>query len=262
MTPLLGAVFVASLAGSLHCAGMCGGLVVFYAGTDPSPGWLRMLTHAVYNGGRLFGYAILGAAAGALGGAVNVAGSMAGLQRVAMPIAGAVMILWGVGALLHIKGVRLFATTAGSGRFSNVVRRLFSVVARRPPIVRALAVGGLSAILPCGWLWAFVITAAGTGAPLSGALVMAVFWAGSVPILLAVGLGAQAAVMPLGRHAPTLTAVLLVVLGVVAVVRRPPTSATILPKLTDRAVTAEQVEQLDSQDMPCCEDEVEDNAEK
>ena len=32
---LLGTVFMASLAGSLHCAGMCGGFVAFYSGNDP-----------------------------------------------------------------------------------------------------------------------------------------------------------------------------------------------------------------------------------
>lgn len=215
-----------------------------------------MTTHAVYNLGRLTGYAVLGAAAGAVGGAVDLAGSMAGLQRLAMPIAGVVMILWGIGALLRIKGVKLFAHSTSSGRFGKVVRQAFSVVAKRPPIIRAAAVGGLSAVLPCGWLWAFVITAAGTADPFAGLLVMAVFWAGTVPVLLAIGFGAQTAVMPLGRHAPMLTAILLVVLGVIAIVRRPETSSMILPKVADKAITTvEQVEELDSDSMPCCEDE-------
>jgi len=256
MTALLGTVFFASLAGSLHCAGMCGPLVVFYAGSDSSPGWMRLASHAVYNGGRLIGYAAIGAAAGAVGGAVNVAGSMAGLQRLAMPVAGAVMILWGLAALLRLRGIRLLGGPATGGTGSAAVRHAFSVVSKKPPMVRAAAIGGLSAVLPCGWLWAFVITAAGTAGPLPGALVMAVFWLGTVPILVAVGLGAQTALMPLRRHAPALTAVLLVVLGVMAIVRRPETSSLILPKITEGAVvTSEQVQQLDADEMPCCDGE-------
>jgi sulfite exporter TauE/SafE len=256
MTALLGAVLVASLAGSLHCAGMCGPLVAFYAGADASRGSARGLAHAVYNGGRLLGYLALGAIAGALGGALDLAGSLAGIQRLAAPLAGALMILWGVGAILHLKGVRVLPAGSRDGSLATIVRAAFGRVGRRPPVVRALAVGLLSALLPCGWLWAFVLAAAGAGTPVAGAAVMAAFWLGTVPILLAVGLGAQAAALPFRRHAPLLTAVLLVVIGVVAIVRRPDTTLSIFSKVEAKAAaTAEQVDSLDAGEMPCCGDE-------
>ncbi|RLE25494.1 MAG: hypothetical protein DRJ65_07625, partial [Acidobacteria bacterium] len=129
---------------------MCGGLVVFYSGTDATKGAQRLIAHGVYNAGRLIGYLLLGAAAGAIGGVINLAGSLAGLQRIAMPIAGVMMILWGLGAIAQIRGVKFFKSTAGSGKFSQMVRRAFGVVARRPPAIRAAAVGLLSALLPCG----------------------------------------------------------------------------------------------------------------
>jgi sulfite exporter TauE/SafE len=94
VTPLLLTVLVASLAGSLHCAGMCGGFVAFYAGSDPSTGGRRALIHAAYNGARLIGYATLGIAAGSIGQALDLAGSMAGFQRLAAPVAGVTMIVW------------------------------------------------------------------------------------------------------------------------------------------------------------------------
>jgi hypothetical protein len=46
-------VLGASLVGSLHCAGMCGGLVAFYS-ADPRPvaaRTSRALVHAAYSGG-------------------------------------------------------------------------------------------------------------------------------------------------------------------------------------------------------------------
>ena len=84
MTALLGAVFVASLAGSLHCAGMCGPLVAFYSGADASHGLARSITHAVYNGGRLAGYLVLGAVAGVVVEMYSAGGSVSEVGRVAL----------------------------------------------------------------------------------------------------------------------------------------------------------------------------------
>lgn len=67
----------------------------------------------------------------------------------------------------------------------GALRRLMD----RPPVVRAAATGLFTTLLPCGWLYAFVVTAAGTGSgtPLHGAALMAVFWLGTLPMMLTVG---------------------------------------------------------------------------
>ena len=221
MTALLLTVFVASLVGSLHCIGMCGPFVAFYSGADGSGGARRLFSHGAYSGGRLLTYAIFGLAAGAVGAALDVAGSLAGFQRIAAIVAGVTMILWGVLALLQIRGVRIFKHGSGTGRIAGMLRRGFSLVSDKPPMVRAGVVGLLSGFLPCGWLWAFVVTAAGTGSAFKGAAVMTAFWAGTVPALLAVGLGAQLVSAPLRRHVPTVTAILLVGLGLYAIIGRP-----------------------------------------
>ena len=221
MTPLLATVFAASLVGSLHCIGMCGPFVAFYSGADGSAGARRLLSHGAYSGGRLVTYVLFGLAAGAVGAALDVAGSLAGVQRVAGIVAGATMILWGVLALLQLRGVRIFKHGSGNGRVAGLLRRGFSLVSDKPPVVRAAVVGLLSGFLPCGWLWAFVVTAAGTGSAVKGALVMATFWAGTVPALLAVGFGTQLVSAPLRRHVPAVTAVLLVALGLFAILGRP-----------------------------------------
>ena len=221
MTALLPTVFLASIVGSLHCVGMCGPFVAFYSGSDGSAGARRLLSHAAYSGGRLVTYVLFGLAAGTVGAALDVAGSLAGFQRVAAVLAGATMILWGVLALLQIRGVRIFKHGSGNGRLARLFRRGFSLVSDKPPVVRASAVGLLSGFLPCGWLWAFVVTAAGTGGALAGAAVMTAFWAGTVPALLAVGFGTQLLSVPLRRHVPAVTAVLLVALGIFAILGRP-----------------------------------------
>ncbi len=221
MTGLLLTVFAASLVGSLHCVGMCGPFVAFYSGSDGSSGTRRLFSHAAYSGGRLATYVLFGLAAGTVGAALDVAGSLAGFQRIAAVLAGATMVLWGVLALLQIRGVRVFNHGSGNGRVARLFRRGFSMVSDKPPVVRASVVGVLSGFLPCGWLWAFVVTAAGTGSALAGASVMTAFWAGTVPALLAVGFGTQLASAPLRRHVPAVTAVLLVALGLFAILGRP-----------------------------------------
>ena len=57
------------------------------------------------------------------------------------------------------------------------------------------------------------MTAAGTGDALVGAATMAAFWAGTLPALAAVGVGARKLAGPLGRRLPIVTAVAMVVVG-------------------------------------------------
>jgi sulfite exporter TauE/SafE len=250
MLTLLTTVFLASVLGSLHCVGMCGGFVAFYSGADCSGGSRRLLSHAAYSGGRLVAYSILGLAAGTVGAALDLAGSLAGIQRVAAVAAGVVMIAWGILALLRIGGVKVFKHGSGS-RLSGWLRRGVSLVGDRPPVVRAATVGLLSGVLPCGWLWAFVVTAAATGSAIGGVAVMAVFWAGTVPVLLALGLGAQVLSNPLRRHIPALTAVILVALGLYAIVGRP---TTVMAAVQKHQHAADGSVPSRDDPPPCCGD--------
>jgi len=221
VTALLLGVFVSSLLGSLHCAGMCGPLVAAYAGM-PGPGAPRRgrgLAHAVYSAGRLAAYATLGGVAGALGAAVDRAGALAGASRVAAVVAGSAIALWGLHALLTALGYR-----PGRIEAPSFVRRGLGAVMRaaaaRPPAQRAALLGVTSALLPCGWLWAFVVTAAGTATAWGGATTMAVFWTGTLPVMVAFGEIVRMLSGPLRRHVPAACAVVLVVLGLLTVFGR------------------------------------------
>ena len=125
MTALLVTVLAASLVGSLHCVGMCGPFVAFYSGADGSSGVRRLLSHAGYSGGRLVAYLLLGLAAGAIGAALDLAGALAGVQRVAAVVAGIVMVAWGVIALLRIRGFGVFRHSSNS-LLAGWSRRAFS----------------------------------------------------------------------------------------------------------------------------------------
>jgi sulfite exporter TauE/SafE len=218
VTALASSVLVASLLGSLHCAGMCGGLVALYAG-DPRRGSSGTAGHVAYNLGRLLAYAALGAAAGALGAALDLGGALLGWQRAAAALAGAVIALWGLALLLESLGQRVPRPRPPSWLGGSVSRGL-RLTAAWSPVTRALAVGLLTGGLPCGWLYAFVATAAGTGGATAGAALMAVFWLGTLPVMVSVGVGLRGLAGPLRRYVPTACAVAMIVVGLLAVAGR------------------------------------------
>jgi hypothetical protein len=214
MSALVAAVLLSSLLGSPHCAAMCGGFACFYAG-QPGEG-RRILPHLAYNGGRLVSYLVLGAIAGALGAGVDLTGRAAGFARPAAVAAGLLMIGWGAATLARAGGARLPAWS-GIAAAKGALRRGMARTAGRPPVARALALGLLTTLLPCGWLYVFVATAGGTGSAVRGALVMAAFWLGTVPILAGVGLVLQRLTGPLRQRLPLVTAAALMVIGLLTI---------------------------------------------
>ena len=217
MTALLASVLGASLLGSLHCAGMCGGFVGFYAAA-PALGKRRALgPHLAYSAGRLAAYATLGAAAGAVGAALDTTtGALLGAQRVAAVVSGLLIVVWGVVSLAEVFGARVPRPSTPPGLTAAVSHAIAAVAGSSPP-ARALVVGLLTGCLPCGWLYAFVVVAAGTGSALAGAVLMAVFWAGTLPVMLGLGLGIHVLAAPLRRQVPAACAVAMIVVGLFAV---------------------------------------------
>jgi len=209
------AILVASLLGRVHCAGMCGGFVCFYAAGART----TMGAHIAYNGGRLISYLLLGLMAGVVGMGVDRAGALIGVSRAAAIVSGVLMVAWGASALLAQRGVRL----PGSGLAGSLRSPLGAILARvrgQSPARRAAATGLLTTLLPCGWLYAFVAAAAGTGSVPKALIVMTAFWAGTVPALLAVGVGAQRLAGPLRSRLPAITAAVVVIIGLLSIAGR------------------------------------------
>jgi sulfite exporter TauE/SafE len=171
-------------------------------------------SHVAYHGGRLLCYAALGASAGALGSVLNLAGTLAGLADVAALLAFGTIVSWALVALIPTRWLRRQAIGGSHTRRSDSwFSRGLAKVASWPPTSRSLLLGLCTGLLPCGWLYAFVVSAAGTASPLRGVLVMTAFWAGSVPVLLGVGGVAQLLRARFGRHWPAFSAALLIGLG-------------------------------------------------
>lgn len=214
MNALVWSVLAASLVGSPHCAGMCGGFA-WLAAPGPAP---RLRPTLWYHGARLGGYAALGAFAGLLGSGLDQFGVFAGFGRLAAVVAGAAMLVWGLATVLTVAGVRLprLLRIPTGGPWTTLMRR----VQGWPRDTRAAALGLFTALLPCGWLYVFVALAAATGTPLAGAGLMLVFWAGTLPAFALLGAALQRASGPLRRYLPLATGAVLIIAGTATMLGR------------------------------------------
>ncbi|HEU0035839.1 MAG TPA: sulfite exporter TauE/SafE family protein [Kofleriaceae bacterium] len=201
---MIAAVLVASLLGSVHCMAMCGPLVGLHGGVRTAR---LALVHSL---GRLTTYATLGVLGGLIGRAVDLAGDLAVVQRTATIVAGLVIVAWGGYQLAIALGLR--ASSGGTPRGQAFSKGLVKIRTQRPSL-RVWLVGVLTGLLPCGWLWAFVIAAAGTGHPVDGALVMLAFWLGTVPAMLGVLTIGGPVIAWLRQRVPVVTALALIILG-------------------------------------------------
>ena len=189
----LAVVIVLGLAaGFSTCMALVGGLVLAvsarFAERHPELDVRRRLRpHLAFNAGRIVGFAVLGAATGALGSTVTLdARSVAVLMVVVSIVMGAL-------------GLRL---TAVSPRLSSGGLALPAGISRALRLDRvrgtyrdrtALLLGAGSFFLPCGFTQAVQVYALSTGSPGRAGAVMALFALGTTPGLLGLG-GATAAV--------------------------------------------------------------------
>ncbi|QDU91029.1 hypothetical protein Pla175_44460 [Pirellulimonas nuda] len=255
MTPMLIAVLSASLLGSLHCAGMCGPFCGIAVSGGRSARSAAML-HAAYHGGRLVTYALVGMAAGAAGALLDLASTLAGLQPIALALAGGMMVLFGLAEVARLRNWQTRFARFGHWRppaaWGRLIQRGQRFAARRSALPRALSIGLLTTLLPCGWLYAFVVTAAGAGGPLQGAAVMAAFWLGTLPVMLTLGIGVRRLAGVLGDRLPLATAAALIAVGMVTLSGRLTISAEALAQQVTVEAPSAAGQAPDPNTLPPC----------
>jgi sulfite exporter TauE/SafE len=168
--------FILGLLGSLHCAAMCGPLML--ALPVPPGGPARFAAgRCVYQFGRIATYCLLGVMAGLIGKSIF----HAGFQRW-LSITLGLTILAG---FLISKKIALSApvihlvTKLKNAMFAQLQRRSF----------RSLALlGMLNGLLPCGLVYVAAAGAVSRGTLSDAIFYMAVFGLGTLPMMLAVSL--------------------------------------------------------------------------
>lgn len=180
MNPLLGTALLLGVAGSAHCLGMCGPIAL--AVPSPNDTWrARLASTFLLNTGRIATYALIGAAFGAFGHGLR----LAGLQQAASIIAGAVLLLSVALPGLLERWLPLSRATMLVGRVKG---RLARNLQRTAPEALLLT-GALNGLLPCGLVYAAAIGSTVMGSAGAGAGYMLLFGLGTWPMLFAVRMG-------------------------------------------------------------------------
>lgn len=208
-------VFLGGLLGSAHCIGMCGPFALMVGGS--SANWRQNLgRQIVYTLGRVSTYSLLGAAAGGAGlylqrqlpQLVNVAAGLAVL-------AGAILVYMG---LASAGVLRRSSTAHGDGAclwFAPYLRPLFRSSSASPLFVAGLLTG----LLPCGLVYGFLALAASSQDVGLGAATMALFGAGTAPVMMLTGIGASAISIKMRQKLFTVAAWCVVLTGMFSVYR-------------------------------------------
>ncbi len=202
MNPLLATALLLGAAGSAHCVGMCGPIAL--AVPSPRPTWgSRLSSTLLLNSGRIVTYAFLGAAFGAFGKGLQ----LAGLQQGAAIVAGALLIL-----SVALPGLleKWLPASKGVLLIGRVKSQLARNLKRTAPEALVLT-GMLNGLLPCGLVYGAAIGASAMGDAWSGALYMLLFGLGTWPLLVALrmsnGLLGERARRALRKASPVLVGV-------------------------------------------------------
>lgn len=173
------AALLSGLLGGVHCAAMCGGIATGFSAMSPQGGWWQAVQ---VNLGRVGGYVLAGAIVGGFGG---------GLLRVFRFDALALGLRMAVGAVLILVALRLldqrgrlnFLQRPGA-RFWRFLQPLQKRLMPADRAWRRIALGMLWGWLPCG-LSMTLLTAAWLQANArDGALTMAAFGLGTLPMMI------------------------------------------------------------------------------
>jgi uncharacterized protein len=178
-------VFTIAFLGAFgHCIGMCGGIVIAYSSSRLDAGWGRgrqALAHLLYSLGRTQTYTLLGVLFGYLGGVTTFSNTANGVLLI---VAGVAMVLAGLSLGGRFPALAALAAPVSESRWYS---GLFRALLKDNSLFSLYFLGLLNGLLPCGFVYFFAITAASTGSPLWGGLVMMVFGLSTLPALFSLG---------------------------------------------------------------------------
>jgi len=220
--------FLAGMLGSVHCIGMCGGIVSALSMTASARRAFPVtVTTAVprtfgmplaYNAGRIASYAVAGAIAGGVADGVKTLSGLASLQIVGYWLANLMLILLGLYLMGAWRGLARLEQAGGIlwRRAQPLMRELLPM----DTPAKALALGALWGWVPCGMVYSMLLTAMLSGSALSGAAVMSAFGLGTLPMLLALDTaGTQLRAWMQTRNVRIAAGMLVLLFGVIGLAR-------------------------------------------
>lgn len=194
-------LFIVGVLTSIHCVGMCGGIMLSQTLSIESKSNFHSIKPALlYNLGRVISYTILGGIIGAVGSVFSPSITTKAALQI---FAGVFMIMMG----FNMTGFSIFR------KFQIKIPSVLCNAKNKS--ASPFVVGLLNGFMPCGPLQTMQLFALGTGSALSGALSMFVFSIGTVPLMLT--FGAVSGILSKGYTKKLLkfSGILIIFLGVI-----------------------------------------------
>ena len=158
--------------------------MIAYSSTKVQSKWnktIQSLSHLLYSLGRVVTYGLLGALFGFLGGVATFSNTANGTLLI---VAGVAMILAGLSLAGKMQVLqKIEHSFAKNEWYQNNFKKLL----KSDSLFSFFMLGMLNGLLPCGFVYFFAITAASTGDPLLGAMVMVIFGLSTIPALFSLG---------------------------------------------------------------------------
>ncbi|GAA3650308.1 sulfite exporter TauE/SafE family protein [Asaccharospora irregularis] len=189
-------LFIVGLLSSLHCVGMCGGIMLSQSLSQNS-----IKAPLLYNLGRVISYTILGGVIGALGSVLSI---NTGTSIIIYIVAGVFMVIHGANTMG-------FSVFRGLSFRLPFLSRCSSSNSKSTPFV----IGLLNGFMPCGPLQTMQLFALSTGSMTQGALSMFIFSVGTVPLMLIFGSIANSLSKNTSKKLIKFSGALIVVLGLI-----------------------------------------------
>lgn len=197
--------FMAGLGGSLHCVGMCGGLVT--ATCEKSNDIIR------YQIGRLIGYLGLGLFAGYLGSLIKFEASSPLAAMIPGLIIGSLFLFWGI-QNWRGKKAELPMPKFMTQFYTFLWRKL---VYKNINFSKSFFTGLISIFLPCGLLYGLVLGGLALQHPFMALFSMFFFWLGTLPSMILAPHVLQKILSPLKSRIPKTYGATLIIIGVLTV---------------------------------------------
>jgi len=247
----LGLIFIIGILASFHCVGMCGGFVMAYSCVGKKPDAEKTTAaksknyrlHLQYNLGRLISYTIIG---GILGGFGSFFGINPNFSGALLLVASIFMVMMGLGLATDISWLEKIKLRTPE----FIAKFIFKNRQNRQP-KGPFVIGLLTGFMPCGPLQAMQLYALSTGSALTGALTMAVYALGTIPLLF--GFGSFVSLLTTSRMKQLLkiSGIIVILLGLLTFSRAMssfgllgPAAAKTTPAPTTATATAAQTAEL------------------
>ncbi len=210
-----GMLFLIGILTSVHCVAMCGGICLTQCVTKDTSApqgkamrekggvMVSIRPSLLYNLGRVISYTTLGGIVGAIGSVVSFSGVLQGAVQLA---AGIFMVIMGLNMLNIFPWLKKLNPRIPK----SFARMIYSKRGSSSP----LYIGILNGLMPCGPLQAMQLYALSIGSPLKGAAAMFLFSIGTFPLMFAFGALGSLMNKKFSGRLMTISAVLVVVLGI------------------------------------------------